>query len=109
MRTVQGTIHSAKMTGTVTVIVHTSAMHPVYKKRYRKSKKFMADSNGHDLYVGDLVEITECRPMSKNKHFKVTEIIQAAPRVADMANEQDVEKQLHREKKEKTEDSSSAA
>jgi small subunit ribosomal protein S17 len=87
MRTKQGIITSAKMTGTVTITVHRSVFHPMYKKRYRMSKKFLADSNGMDLGVGDLVIITECRPISKRKCFRVTEVLKRAPRVSEMAEE----------------------
>ena len=85
MRTKQGTITAAKMTGTVTVTVHRSMFHALYKKRYRMSKKFLADSNGMDLGVGDSVVITECRPLSKRKCFKVTEVLKRGPRVSEMA------------------------
>lgn len=88
MRTKKGTITSAKMTGTVTVTVHRSVFHALYKKRFRSSKKFLADSRGiEDLAVGDTVVITECRPLSKNKHFKVTEVVKRVPRVSEMAEE----------------------
>ncbi len=88
MRTKIGTITSAKMQNTVTVTVHRSVMHPVYKKRFRVSKKFLADTNKmEDLGIGDTVEITECRPLSKRKHFKVTDVVKRAPRVSEMAEE----------------------
>ncbi len=44
-----------------------------------------------DLGVGDIVIITECRPLSKTKRFKVTEIVKAAPRVSEMIADSDVE------------------
>ncbi len=87
------------MTGTVGVTVHSHAFHPVYKKRYRKSKKFLCDPNKLDLYPGDEVLITECKPMSKNKCFRVTEILKAAPRVDEVKTDKAVEDVLHREKK----------
>lgn len=91
MRTKTGTITSAKMTGTVTVTTHRSVIHPVYKKRFRVSKKFLADSNGMtDLGVGDMVVITECRPLSKRKCFKVTEVIKRAARVSELSEEGDI-------------------
>ena len=77
-----------KMTGTVTVTIHRSVFHPKYKKRFRSSKKFLADTNGMDLGMGDMVTITECGPLSKRKCFKVTAIVKAAPR--DMVGDQDV-------------------
>ena len=86
------------MTGTVGVTVHSHAFHPVYKKRYRKSKKFLCDPNKLDLYPGDEVLITECKPMSKNKYFRVTEIVKAAPRVDELKEDKAVEDVLHREK-----------
>ncbi len=105
MRTKQGTITAAKMTGTVTVTVHRSMFHALYKKRYRMSKKFLADSNGMDLGVGDSVVITECRPLSKRKCFKVTEVLKRAPRVSEMAEEKDLAGVMKR-KTDETSDSS---
>ncbi|MDD5623167.1 MAG: 30S ribosomal protein S17 [Candidatus Peribacteraceae bacterium] len=107
MRTKTGTITGTKMTGTVTVTVHRSVFHPVYKKRFRRSKKFLADTTGmKDLAVGDLVVITECRPLSKRKCFRVTEVVERAPRVSELKEEEVIEKTIHREKKyEEKEDS----
>jgi small subunit ribosomal protein S17 len=99
MTTKQGIITSAKMQGTVTVTVHESSLHPVYRKRFRRSKNFLADSAGHDLAEGDLVLITECRPLSKRKHFRVTEIVQKAANVSELSEEKDLASTLHREKK----------
>jgi small subunit ribosomal protein S17 len=108
MRTKKGTITSAKMTGTVTVTVHRSMFHPIYKKRYRVSKKFLADSKGFDLAVGDEVVITECRPMSKNKHFRVTEITKSAPRVSALKEEAGLEGVLHRKSSDSSDSSESS-
>jgi small subunit ribosomal protein S17 len=91
MRTKQGVITAARMKDTVTVTVHRSVFHTKYKKRYRMSKKFLADSKGMDLGIGDLVVITECRPISKRKHFRVTEVVKRAPRVSELKEEGAVE------------------
>ncbi len=89
------------MIGTVTVTVHRSVFHPLYRKRYRVSKKFLADSKGvKDLGVGDTVLITECRPLSKNKHFRVTEVIKRAPRVSEVAEEAGLSDVITKRKKE---------
>lgn len=97
MITKKGTITSAKMTGTVTVTVHRQVFDQLYKKSYRMSKKFLADSKGFtDLQVGDEVMIGECRPLSKNKRFKLLEVLKRAPRVSDMAIEEGVEKAMTR-------------
>ncbi len=87
MRTKTGIITSAKMQNTVTVTVHRYVMHPMYAKRFRVTKKFLADTNGQDAKEGDQVVITECRPLSKRKCFKVTEILKKAVQVAAMGEE----------------------
>jgi len=107
MRTKQGTITSAKMTDTVTVTVHARKFHPKYKKSFRVSKKFLADSKGVDVGVGDLVVITETRPISKRKHFRVSEILKRAPRVSEMAEEASLTKVI--EKKKHSSDSSDSS
>jgi len=99
MRKKKGIITSAKMTGTVTVAVHSHAFHPIYKKRFRKSKKFLADAVGiEDIQEGDTVVITECRPLSKCKHFRITEVVHRIPRVSEIQEEEGVEQAIHREK-----------
>jgi len=99
MLTKQGTITSAKMQKTVTVTVHRSQRHPLYKKSFRVSKKFLADTNGmEDLGVGDIVVIQECRPLSKSKHFKVTDVLKRVPRLSEIKEEATLEKAIHREK-----------
>ncbi len=100
MITKQGVITSAKMQNTVTVTEHRRKAHALYKKSFRISKKFMADTNNMtDLRIGDEVVIQECRPLSKNKHFKVIEVIKRVPRVSEMVEEAAIEKTIHREKK----------
>lgn len=98
MRTKKGIITSAKMTGTVTVTVDSHAFHPKYKKRYKISKKFLADTAGHALHEGDFVLISECRPLSKNKYFKVMEVLKKSAEVGELSTEKEVEAAMHREK-----------
>lgn len=90
-----GTITSAgKMQDTVTVTVHMLVRHPLYKKSFRRSKKFLVDTKGHsDLGVGDDVVIEECRPLSKTKHFRLKEVLKRAARVSEMAEIADTKKQ----------------
>lgn len=114
MLTKKGVITSAgKMQDTVTVTVHMQVRHPIYKKSFRKSKKFLADTKGvTDLMIGDEVVITECRPLSKNKHFKVSEVTKRSPRVSEMKDEEGLEKTTKREKpasKEAAEDSATTS
>lgn len=100
MLTKKGIITSAgKMKDTVTVTVHQLVSHPLYKKSFRKSKKFLADTDGmSDLIAGDEVIIAECKPLSKRKHFLVKEVTKRAPRVSEMVEEAAIEKTIHREK-----------
>lgn len=103
MITKNGTITSAgKMTNTVTVTVHRHMVHPIYKKSFRMSKKFLADTNGMDLFLGDEVRIQECRPLSKRKRFKVVEILKSAPRVSEMAEEKAVAEAMGKKDEEAT-------
>jgi small subunit ribosomal protein S17 len=99
MRTKQGVITSAKLARTVTVSVHRHVYHALYKKRYRRSKNFLVDTGAFtDLAAGDLVEITECRPLSKLKRFRVTEVIKRAPRVSEIAEDAQVESVMRHRK-----------
>ncbi len=70
-RQLKGTIVSTKMQKTVIVKVEKKKMHPKYKRRYSFHKKYKAHSEIEELKVGDKVIIEECRPMSKEKKWKV--------------------------------------
>ena len=74
-RTFEGKIVSIKMNRTVAVEVTRQSAHPLYKKLIKRSKKHLADSADLKLEVGQNVRIAEIRPMSKNKFFKVVEVI----------------------------------
>ncbi|PIP65676.1 30S ribosomal protein S17 [Candidatus Peregrinibacteria bacterium CG10_big_fil_rev_8_21_14_0_10_49_16] len=98
MTTKRGIVSGTKMTGTVSVTVERYAMHPIYRKQFRVSKAFLVDPNGIEVGKGDEVEITECRPISKRKHFKITKVIKTAPRTDEMHEEEGVEEAMHRGK-----------
>ena len=66
-----GEVVSTKMPKMVIVSVTQIRRHPLYRKAIRKTKRFSADNQSIELIVGDHVEITETKPMSKTKHFKV--------------------------------------
>lgn len=104
MITKKGTITSAKSKKTVMVTVNWYVKHPIYKKRFRKSRKFMADTGGMQVNEGDYVLIKQCRPLSKNKHFIVEEVLKKAPQQEEIAIEKEVEEVLAT--KEKSEESS---
>jgi small subunit ribosomal protein S17 len=69
-----GVAHSCKMDKTVIISVHTYKRHPKYMKRYRTTKKFYAHDEQNEVREGDIVTITETRPLSKLKRWTVIEI-----------------------------------
>lgn len=75
-KTFVGKIISAKMQKTVVVAINRRVQHPIYKKILTKTTKLKADTNNLALKEGDLVKIEETRPLSRDKYFKVVEIIQ---------------------------------
>ncbi len=72
-KTYTGIVVSLKMQGTAVVEVERTITHPLYKKILRRSKRYKVDTNSQELSVGDKVKITETKPISKNKFFKVEE------------------------------------
>ena len=73
-----GKVVSVKMQNTVNVEVTRVIAHPVYKKRIKKHKKFMSHVSEVIPKVGDVVKITSTKPISKNKRWRVSEILQEA-------------------------------
>ena len=71
-----GKVVSAKMENTVSVEVARMIAHPIYKKRIKKHKKFLSHVSGIMPKLGDVVRITATRPISKNKRWRVSEILQ---------------------------------
>lgn len=67
----KGTVVSDKMKQTVVVAVDSFKTHPKYQKKYRVTKKYKAHDEAEKYKVGDVVEIAPCRPISKDKRFKV--------------------------------------
>lgn len=75
IRTITGRVVSNKMDKTVTVLVERLVKHPVYGKYIRRSTKIFAHDEKNVCNEGDVVSITSCRPYSKNKSFKLVEIV----------------------------------
>ena len=71
-----GKVVSAKMQNTVSVEVARVIAHPIYKKRIKKHKKFLSHVSEVSPKVGDVVRITSTKPISKNKRWRVSEILQ---------------------------------
>jgi small subunit ribosomal protein S17 len=75
-RTLNGRVVSDKMQKTVTVLVERRMKHPLYGKYVTLSKKYHAHDENGEFHEGDLVEIEECRPLSKTKAWRVTKLLE---------------------------------
>ena len=73
-----GTVVSDKMDKTVVVAVERMVAHPLYKKQMKRTTKFKAHDENNECRVGDIVKIIETRPLSKEKRWRVVEIIEKA-------------------------------
>jgi small subunit ribosomal protein S17 len=77
-RVKQGRVVSNKMDKTIVVITETRVPHPVYKKIVRISKRFKAHDEQNTAGIGDVVRIAECRPLSKEKRWRLLEVVEKA-------------------------------
>ena len=75
-KVITGVVSSKKTDKTIIVTVHTRKTHPIYRKQYTVSKKFMAHDEKNEAQTGDKVSIIETRPISANKRFKLNEILE---------------------------------
>jgi len=73
-----GKVTSDKMQKTIVVAVTTKKLHRLYKKYVTRVKKYKAHDENNDAHIGDTVRIVECRPLSKDKCWRLTEIIERA-------------------------------
>ena len=77
-RSFVGLVTSEKMDKTIVVTISSKKMDRLYKKYVTRSKKYMAHDENNDAHIGDTVRIVECRPLSKNKCWRLAEIIERA-------------------------------
>ncbi len=78
VRTLAGRVISDKMDRTITVMVERRVKHPLYGKYIRRSTKLHVHDENNDCNIGDEVTISECRPMSKTKSWRLAEIVKRA-------------------------------
>ncbi len=71
-----GVVVSAKSDKTVTVLVERQFAHPLYTKQVKKTKKYRAHDEKNEYQTGDVVRITETRPLSKTKRWRVLELLE---------------------------------
>ena len=80
-RTLIGTVVSDKRNKTVTVLIESRVKHPIYGKIMIRSSKYHAHDENSEYKMGDTVEITESRPLSKTKNWVATRLVQKAAAV----------------------------
>jgi small subunit ribosomal protein S17 len=73
-----GVVVSNKMEKTISIAVERRLKHPIYGKFVKKTNKFMVHDENNDCQIGDLVRIMETRPLSRNKRWRLVEIIERA-------------------------------
>lgn len=73
-----GIVTSDKMQKTIVVSVSTRKMDKLYKKYVKRTKKYMAHDEKEEANIGDTVRIVECRPLSRHKRWRLTEIVERA-------------------------------
>lgn len=75
-RTIIGTVSSDKNNKSIVVTVHTRKTHPLYRKQYTVSRKFMAHDENNEAQIGDRVAIIETKPLSARKRYTLDRIIE---------------------------------
>lgn len=73
-----GKVISDKMEKTIVVAIEEHEQHPLYKKTVKKTVKFKAHDENNEAHVGDVVSIMETRPLSKDKRWRLVEIVEKA-------------------------------
>lgn len=81
VRTATGKVVSNKMDKTITVLIERRVKHPVYGKYITRSSKIHAHDENNSCGIGDTVKVTESRPISKSKTWKLLEVVESAPQV----------------------------
>lgn len=74
----QGIVVSDKMTKTVVVAVESRIRHPLYGRIVRRTRRYKAHDEEGQFHLGDRVEITECRPLSRDKSWRVSRLVEKA-------------------------------
>ena len=77
-RVLQGCVVSDKMDKTVTVMIERKVKHPLYGKYIRRSTKVHAHDEANECGIGDTVMVEQCRPLSKNKAWRLVKIVNKA-------------------------------
>lgn len=100
-----GRVVSAKLPKTATVLIERVARHPLYQKSFARSNRFLVD-DPIGVKEGDIVEIVKCKPVSKNKHWRIAKItgknlVEIAEAELKKGAEKEIAEVMPEEKKEK--------
>jgi small subunit ribosomal protein S17 len=85
-----GTVVSDRMEKTIVVSVERTVMHPKYKKYIKRRTRVKAHDETNQCHLGDRVRIVECRPLSRDKRWRVSEILQRARTTGEQSSGADV-------------------
>jgi small subunit ribosomal protein S17 len=85
-KTLTGRVVSTKMQKTISVTIERYVPHPQYSKYQRRTTQLLAHDESNESRTGDLVEIEECRPLSRHKSWRLVKVLQRAPQ-AEQASE----------------------
>jgi len=77
-RTIVGTVVSDKADKTIVLSVTVRKTHPIYKKQYSRSTKYIAHDENNEANIGDTVEVTETKPISARKRLKLVKVVSRA-------------------------------
>ncbi len=89
-KTLTGYVTSDKRDKSITITVTTRETHPIYKKQYTVNRKYQAHDEKNEATVGDLVMISEVRPISKTKSFTLAKIIEKSRGSVELKDEPEV-------------------
>ena len=77
-KTVIGKVASDKMDKTIVVVIEDSVKHPLYNKVVKRSRRLKAHDENNEAHIGDRVKVMETRPLSKDKRYRLVEIVEKA-------------------------------
>ena len=85
--TLVGIVSSDKRDKTITVSITNRETHPLYRKQYTKTRKYTAHDENNEAHLGDKVEITSCRPLSKTKSYKLVKVLERSHGSVELKDE----------------------
>lgn len=88
--TLVGIVSSASRDKTITVSITNRETHPLYRKQYTKTRKYTAHDEKNEAGLGDKVEITSCRPLSKTKSYKLVRVLEKSKGSIELKEEEEI-------------------